>query len=134
MTWDNREKVKGCEVYFSTMFSWPSPLSDRNVSLTDPTILLYPRCLQTTTWLLSDSSFYLLVLQEGSCIISGLSYNGRTKDGKVMWDGLRNIKVSVYETMYTFQVRFGTFFGSLCACASFSGQRSGKMACVVCVI
>ena len=108
------------------------PLSDLTVLRTDPTILLYPRCLQTTTWLLSDSSFYLLVLQEGSCIISGLSYNGRTKDGKVMWDGLRNIKVSVYETMYTFQVSCGTFFGSLCACASFSGQRSGKMAFVVC--
>ena len=114
------------------MFSWTSPLSDLKVPRTDRTTLLYPRCLQTTTWLLSDSSFYLFVLQEGSCIISGLSYNGRTKDGKVMWDGLRNIKVSVYETMYTFQVSCGTFFGSLCAGASFSGQRSGKMACVVC--
>ena len=68
---------------------------------------------------LSDSSFCLLVLQEGSCIISGLSYNGRTEDGKVMWDGLRNIKVSVYETMYTFQVSRGTFIGSFGAWASF---------------
>ncbi|KAJ7382662.1 Lysophosphatidylcholine acyltransferase 3 [Desmophyllum pertusum] len=48
---------------------------------------------------------YLAVwlLSEGSCIISGISYNGKTEDGKVKWDGLRNIKLSVYETMYTFQ-------------------------------
>ncbi|KAM7444465.1 Lysophosphatidylcholine acyltransferase 3 [Porites harrisoni] len=54
---------------------------------------------------------YLAVwcLSEGSCIISGLSYNGRTKDGKVMWDGLRNIKVSIYETMYTFQQCIDSF-------------------------
>lgn len=48
---------------------------------------------------------YLAVwcLSEGSCIISGISYNGKAEDGKVKWDGLRNIKISVYETMYTFQ-------------------------------
>ena len=34
-TWYNREKVKGCEVYFSTMFSWTSPLSDRKVPKID---------------------------------------------------------------------------------------------------
>ncbi|XP_020602607.1 lysophospholipid acyltransferase 5-like [Orbicella faveolata] len=50
-------------------------------------------------------SKYLAVwlLSEGSCIISGISYNGKTEDGKVKWDGLRNIKLSIYETMYTFQ-------------------------------
>ncbi|KAL9970371.1 hypothetical protein ACROYT_G022734 [Oculina patagonica] len=48
---------------------------------------------------------YLAVwlLSEGSCIISGISYNGKTEDGKAKWDGLRNIKLSIYETMYTFQ-------------------------------
>lgn len=43
--------------------------------------------------------------QEGSCIISGIGYNGKTEDGKVRWDGVRNVKLSVYETIYTFQVR-----------------------------
>lgn len=48
---------------------------------------------------------YLAVwlLSEGSCIISGISYNGKTEDGVVKWDGLRNIRLSVYETMYIFQ-------------------------------
>ncbi|XP_074625933.1 lysophospholipid acyltransferase 5-like isoform X1 [Acropora palmata] len=48
---------------------------------------------------------YLAVwcLSEGSCIISGIGYNGRTEDGKVRWDGVRNVKLSVYETIYTFQ-------------------------------
>ena len=36
--------------------------------------------------------------------MSGISYNGKTEDGVVKWDGLRNIRLSVYETMYTFQV------------------------------
>lgn len=48
---------------------------------------------------------YLAVwlLSEGSCIISGISFNGKTEDGVAKWDGLRNIQVSVYETMHTFQ-------------------------------
>lgn len=54
---------------------------------------------------------YLAVwcLSEGSCIISGLSFNGKTADGKVKWDGLRNVKLSVYETMYTFQQCIDSF-------------------------
>ena len=32
--WDNSEK--GCEVYFSAMFSWSSPLSDRKVPIEWP--------------------------------------------------------------------------------------------------
>ncbi|XP_032242937.1 lysophospholipid acyltransferase 5 [Nematostella vectensis] len=40
---------------------------------------------------------------EGSCIISGLGYNGKTEDGKLQWDGLRNMKLSIYEVSYTYQ-------------------------------
>ncbi|KXJ10509.1 Lysophospholipid acyltransferase 5 [Exaiptasia diaphana] len=40
---------------------------------------------------------------EGSCIITGLSYNGKTPQGELIWDGLRNIKLSLYERSYTYQ-------------------------------
>ncbi|KAK3737487.1 hypothetical protein QZH41_010816 [Actinostola sp. cb2023] len=40
---------------------------------------------------------------EGSCIVTGLSYNGKTPQGQLIWDGLRNIKLTIYETSYTYQ-------------------------------
>ncbi|XP_068699220.1 lysophospholipid acyltransferase 5-like [Montipora foliosa] len=54
---------------------------------------------------------YLAVwcLSEGSCIISGIGYNGKTADGKVRWDGVRNVKLSVYETAYNFQHMIDSF-------------------------
>ena len=51
-TWYNREKVKGCEVYFSTMFSWTLPFSDRKVPNSEIKIHVYAK-RQTwicTTW------------------------------------------------------------------------------------
>ena len=48
--------------------------------------------------------FLLLLLQEGSCIISGLGYNGRSGDGRDRWDGCSNVHLLLFETAYTFQV------------------------------
>jgi len=42
--------------------------------------------------------------KEGSWIITGLSYKGKTPEGKLNWDGLRNVKLSIYELSYTYQV------------------------------
>ena len=35
--------------------------------------------------------------QEGSCILTGLTYNGRADDGVERWDGCANILVADYE-------------------------------------
>lgn len=43
------------------------------------------------------------LIAEGSCIISGLGYNGRTEDGGVRWDGCSNVHLLLFETAYTFQ-------------------------------
>lgn len=46
----------------------------------------------------------LISRQEGSCIISGLGYNGCSEDGVVRWDGCSNVHLLLFETAYTFQV------------------------------
>jgi len=43
------------------------------------------------------------LIAEGSCIISGLGYNGRSKEGRVRWDGCSNVHLLLFETAYTFQ-------------------------------
>ncbi|XP_015756222.1 PREDICTED: lysophospholipid acyltransferase 5-like [Acropora digitifera] len=44
------------------------------------------------------------LITEGSCIISGLGYNGRSQQGQVRWDGCSNVNLLLFETAYTFQV------------------------------
>ncbi len=41
--------------------------------------------------------------KEGACILTGLSYDGKGKDGKVKWNGLRNIKMRRFEFGHSFQ-------------------------------
>ncbi|XP_078373059.1 lysophospholipid acyltransferase 5-like isoform X2 [Oculina patagonica] len=43
------------------------------------------------------------LIAEGSCIISGLGYNGRSEDGRIRWDGCSNVHLLLFETAYTFQ-------------------------------
>ncbi|XP_067050596.1 lysophospholipid acyltransferase 5-like [Acropora muricata] len=43
------------------------------------------------------------LITEGSCIISGLGYNGKSQQGQVRWDGCSNVNLLLFETAYTFQ-------------------------------
>lgn len=43
------------------------------------------------------------LIAEGSCIITGLGYNGRSTDGRVRWDGCSNVHLLLFECAYTFQ-------------------------------
>lgn len=49
------------------------------------------------------------LLAEGSCILSGLTYNGRDENGNDLWDGCCNVKVWSYETEATFDKLIKTF-------------------------
>lgn len=42
------------------------------------------------------------IVIEGSCIASGISYNGRDKNGDILWDGVENIGIWRFETAYKF--------------------------------
>ena len=42
--------------------------------------------------------------QEGSCIVSGISYDGVDGEGRVHWSALTNIKLIKFETGITLQV------------------------------
>ncbi|KAG5887089.1 hypothetical protein JTB14_018257 [Gonioctena quinquepunctata] len=42
------------------------------------------------------------LLTEGACILFGLSYNGEDENGEIKWDGLENIKISVFENTTEF--------------------------------
>lgn len=48
------------------------------------------------------------VLQEGSCILSGLGYNG-VVDGKHQWDACANMKVWLFETTPLFGGTIASF-------------------------
>ena len=43
-------------------------------------------------------------MQEGSCIVAGITYIRETKEGSVDWSGLTNIKLFDFETCITLQV------------------------------
>ena len=47
---------------------------------------------------------FLPHMQEGSCIMTGISYNGMDKSGRPDWSGLTNIKLYDFETCITLQV------------------------------
>lgn len=42
------------------------------------------------------------LLAEGSCILLGISFNGKDENGKPKWDGLRNVNLSVLENTKEF--------------------------------
>ncbi|ODN06279.1 Lysophospholipid acyltransferase 5, partial [Orchesella cincta] len=42
------------------------------------------------------------IVIEGSCILSGISYNGKDKDGEPQWDGCENIGIGLFEKAYKF--------------------------------
>jgi len=37
-------------------------------------------------------------LQEGVCILTGLTYNGKDENGNELWDGCANIHIRQYES------------------------------------
>ncbi|XP_078696141.1 lysophospholipid acyltransferase 5-like [Branchiostoma floridae x Branchiostoma belcheri] len=43
------------------------------------------------------------LLAEGSCILSSLTYNGRDEQGNPLWDSCKNIKLSKFEMVMSFQ-------------------------------
>ncbi|XP_011662084.1 lysophospholipid acyltransferase 5 [Strongylocentrotus purpuratus] len=56
-------------------------------------------------WGIFDRSKYITswVMAEGSCILTGLGYNGIDKDGESRWDHCQNVNVLNYETSTTFR-------------------------------
>ncbi|XP_071500100.1 lysophospholipid acyltransferase 5-like [Diadema antillarum] len=56
-------------------------------------------------WGVFDRSTYITawLMAEGSCILTGLGYNGVDKHGRSRWDHCENINVSKYETSLTFR-------------------------------
>lgn len=49
------------------------------------------------------------LLSEGSCIMAGLTFNGKDENGEELWDGCANVKVWGYETGVTFDKLIKTF-------------------------
>ena len=46
-------------------------------------------------------TYFLCSFQEGSCILTGLTYNGKDENGNDLWDGCANIKIIRFETAVT---------------------------------
>ncbi|XP_006815105.1 lysophospholipid acyltransferase 5-like [Saccoglossus kowalevskii] len=55
----------------------------------------YKRLLVLAAWSNMTLFKYMLIwcFAEGTCILSGLAYNGRDKDGNALWDACENIKM-----------------------------------------
>ncbi|CAG0891785.1 unnamed protein product [Darwinula stevensoni] len=64
----------------------------------------YIKLLLIGLWGKLNMSKYLAcwLLAEGSCIVSGLAYNGKTPDGKNKWNGTCNIELIPFETATQF--------------------------------
>lgn len=41
------------------------------------------------------------LITEGSCMLTGLTYNGKDENGNIIWNGCANVHVKQYETAYT---------------------------------
>ncbi|XP_028394037.1 lysophospholipid acyltransferase 5-like [Dendronephthya gigantea] len=69
------------------------------------TLSLIKKFAYITVWGRAALCKYLAVwlIAEGSCIMSGLTYNGRTELGEARWDALKNCKITIYETTITLQ-------------------------------
>jgi len=49
------------------------------------------------------------LLAEGSCIMTGLTYNGLDENGNVLWNACANVKIRKYETAATFREIIASF-------------------------
>ena len=62
-------------------------------------ILLTALCVTCSSHLTDQSCNHtILLLQEGSCILTGLTYNGKDENGNNLWDGCANIYIRKYES------------------------------------
>lgn len=50
-----------------------------------------------------------ILFQEGISILMGLSYNGKDKNGNILWDGVSNVKLYQQETCSTFREAIEAF-------------------------
>lgn len=70
----------------------------------DKKTFLYKLCYAIATTKVSVMKYQAVwLIAEGSCIISGLGYNGRSADGRVRWDGCSNVHLLLFECAYRFQ-------------------------------
>ena len=69
--------------------------------------------MYVSVWVLIVSEFILFIrfyfflfvlLKEGACIFTGISYDGVDKDRKPKWGALSNVHVLKFELSYTLQV------------------------------
>lgn len=69
------------------------------------TLSLIRKMAYITVWGKTSLCKYLAVwlVAEGSCIMSGLTYNGKTESGEARWDALKNCKLTIHETAITLQ-------------------------------
>jgi len=49
------------------------------------------------------------LIAEGSCILSGLTYNGLDENGNILWNSCANIEIGKYESADTFRGIIGSF-------------------------
>uniref|UniRef100_K1RCL3 Lysophospholipid acyltransferase 5 n=1 Tax=Magallana gigas TaxID=29159 RepID=K1RCL3_MAGGI len=71
--------------------------------------ILYIVLFQTGNMLFSDEYFFTAHYQEGISILMGLSYNGKDKNGNILWDGVSNVKLYQQETCSTFREAIEAF-------------------------
>ncbi|CAH3036054.1 unnamed protein product [Pocillopora meandrina] len=70
----------------------------------DKKSFLFKLCYAIATTKVSVMKYQAVwLIAEGSCIISGLGYNGRSADGRVRWDGCNNVHLLLFECAYRFQ-------------------------------
>ncbi|WAR13834.1 MBOA5-like protein [Mya arenaria] len=63
------------------------------------------KCAYILVWGKLNISKYVGVwlIGEGSCILTGLTYNGKDKNGNVLWDGCSNAHIYTFESSATFR-------------------------------
>ena len=69
--------------------------------------------MYVSIWILVVSEFFkfyfisfilVVLLKEGACIFTGISYDGVDEDGEPKWGALSNVYVLNFELSYTLQV------------------------------
>lgn len=92
---------------YLTVYTVLQPKVKDNFLITDEynrKSFFYKFCYAIATTKVSVMKYQAVwLIAEGSCIISGLGYNGRSRDGQVRWDGCSNVHLLLFETAYTFQ-------------------------------
>ncbi|KAG1656882.1 Lysophospholipid acyltransferase 5 [Nymphon striatum] len=74
-------------------------LDDYLLSPSFDNLHLWKKLLVIGVWGKISISKYLAIwlFAEGSCIITGLTYNGKDKNDRILWDGCANIKIRKFE-------------------------------------